>query len=176
MIVAGYNNFVSRILYWWRCNKHLCLFYCSIYSVLWHCWLGWTVSGTTQVSQYQKGKTRKVKPIWIYCSKRVSGSGISWAICKFAPRLRQITTTESHHSVFYRPDALPSCYMSQTADGLIAAFYARYMLVWTPKKGNPCRLWQQIFYMLYMLLLPNSALGSTNKHTDLLVAYHVGDE
>jgi len=30
--------------------------------------------------------TRKVKPIWIYWSKRVSGSGISWAICKSAPR------------------------------------------------------------------------------------------
>jgi len=30
----------------------------------------WTLSGTTRVSRYQKGKTRKVKPIWIYCSKR----------------------------------------------------------------------------------------------------------
>jgi len=30
----------------------------------------WTVSGTTRVSGYQKGKTRKVKPIWIYWSKR----------------------------------------------------------------------------------------------------------
>jgi len=28
------------------------------------------LSGTTQVSRYQKGKTRKVKPIWIYWSKR----------------------------------------------------------------------------------------------------------
>ena len=26
----------------------------------------WTLSGTTQVSWYQKSKTRKVKPIWIY--------------------------------------------------------------------------------------------------------------
>jgi len=30
----------------------------------------WTVSGTTRVSRYQKGKTRKVKPIGIYWSKR----------------------------------------------------------------------------------------------------------
>jgi len=36
----------------------------------------------------------------------VSGSGISWAICKSAPRSRQITMPASHHSVFYRPDAL----------------------------------------------------------------------
>jgi len=38
----------------------------------------------------------------------VSGSGISWAICKFAPRSRQITLPGPHHSVFYRPDALPA--------------------------------------------------------------------
>ena len=30
----------------------------------------WILSGATQVSQYQKDKTRKVKPIWIYWSKR----------------------------------------------------------------------------------------------------------
>ena len=31
----------------------------------------WILSGTTRVSRYQKGKTRKVNiPIWIYCSKR----------------------------------------------------------------------------------------------------------
>jgi len=28
--------------------------------------LFWILSGTTRVSQHQKGKTRKVKPIWIY--------------------------------------------------------------------------------------------------------------
>jgi len=38
----------------------------------------------------------------------VSGSGISWAICKSAPRSRQITTPESHHSVFYRSDTFPA--------------------------------------------------------------------
>ena len=38
----------------------------------------------------------------------MSGSGISWAICKSAPRSRQITTPVLHHSVFYRPDALPA--------------------------------------------------------------------
>jgi len=38
----------------------------------------------------------------------VSSSGISWVICKSAPRPRQITTPASHHSVFYRPDALPA--------------------------------------------------------------------
>ena len=44
--------------------------------------------------------TRKVKPIWISKQETVSGSGISWAICKSAPRSRQITTPAPHHSVF----------------------------------------------------------------------------
>ena len=53
--------------------------------------------------------TRKVKPIWILLKQEtVSGSGISWVICKSAPRSRQITTPAPHHSVFYRPDALPA--------------------------------------------------------------------
>jgi len=53
--------------------------------------------------------TRKVKPIWILLKQEtVSDSGISWAICKSAPRSRQITTPAPHHSVFYRPDALPA--------------------------------------------------------------------
>ena len=30
----------------------------------------WTLSGTTRVNRYQKGKTRKVKQIWIYWSKK----------------------------------------------------------------------------------------------------------
>ena len=52
--------------------------------------------------------TKKVKPIWILLKQEtVSGSGISWSICKSAPHSRQITTPAPHHSVFYRPDALP---------------------------------------------------------------------
>jgi len=52
--------------------------------------------------------TRKIKSIWIFLKQEtVSGSGISWAICKSAPCSRQITTPAPHHSVFYRPDALP---------------------------------------------------------------------
>ena len=53
--------------------------------------------------------TRKVKPIWISLKQEtVSGTGISMAICKSAPRSRQITTPAPHHSVFYRPDAHPA--------------------------------------------------------------------
>ena len=42
--------------------------------------------------------TRKVKPIWILLRQEtVSGSGISWAICKSAPRSRQTTMPATHH-------------------------------------------------------------------------------
>ena len=45
--------------------------------------------------------TRKVKPIWILLKQEtVSGNGISWAICKSAPRCRQITTP---HCVNFAP-------------------------------------------------------------------------
>ena len=53
--------------------------------------------------------TRKVKPIWILLKQEtVSGSGISWVVCKSAPRSRQIITPAPHHSVFYRLNALPA--------------------------------------------------------------------
>ena len=38
----------------------------------------------------------------------MSGSGINWATCKSASRSRQRTMPAPHHSVFYRPDALPA--------------------------------------------------------------------
>jgi len=50
--------------------------------------------------------TRTVRPVWILLKQEtLSGSGISWAICKSAPCSRQITTPAPHHSIFYRPDA-----------------------------------------------------------------------
>jgi len=52
--------------------------------------------------------TRKVKPSWILLKQEtVSGSRIRLAICKSAPRSRQITMPAPHCSIFYRPDALP---------------------------------------------------------------------
>ena len=53
--------------------------------------------------------TRKVKPIWIVLKQEtVSGSGISWAICKSGPRSRQITMPSTPPVSFYRPDDLPA--------------------------------------------------------------------
>ena len=72
------------------------------------------LSGTTQVSRYHKGK-----PIWILLKQEtVSGSGISWAICKSAPRSRQITTSTPHHSSFTgRMPFLPPNQQRQSTEG-----------------------------------------------------------
>jgi len=49
------------------------------------------------------------EPIWILLKQEtVSGSGISWAICKSAPCPRQKTMPAPHHSVSYRQDAFPA--------------------------------------------------------------------
>ena len=48
----------------------------------------------------------------------MSGSGIIWAICRSAPRSREITMPAPHHSVFYRPDALPAARPCQSIEAL----------------------------------------------------------
>ena len=70
---------------------------------------------TTHVSRYQK------VPIWILLKQEtVSGSGISWAICKSAPRSRQITTSAPHHSVSTgRMPFLPPNRQCQSTEGTI---------------------------------------------------------
>ena len=65
--------------------------------------------------------TRKVKPIWILLKQEtVSGSGISWAPCKSAPRSRQITTPAPHHSVFLQAGC-PSCHPTNSINALKAS-------------------------------------------------------
>ena len=64
--------------------------------------------------------TRKVKPIWILLEQEtVSGSGISWAVCKSAPRSRQITTPAPHRSVFLQAGC-PSCHPTNSVKALKA--------------------------------------------------------
>ena len=73
-----------------------------------------TFSRTTQVSQYQKGK-----PIWILLKQEtVSSNGVSWAICKSAPRSRQTTTPAPHQSFFTgRMPFLPPNQQRQSTEG-----------------------------------------------------------
>ena len=65
--------------------------------------------------------TRKLKPIWISLKQEtMSGSGISWAICKSVPRSRQITMPVPHHSVFFtgRMPFLPPNQQRQSTEGI----------------------------------------------------------
>jgi len=79
--------------------------------------------------------TRKVIPIWILLKQEtVSGSGISWATCKSAPRSRHITTPTPHHSGFYRSDALPAAQPTVSKHWRLKCHtFALYLL---------CLLWQ----------------------------------
>jgi len=63
--------------------------------------------------------TRKVKPISILLKQEtVSGSSISWTICKFASRSRQITMPVPHHSFFTgRMPFLPPNQQCQSTEG-----------------------------------------------------------
>jgi len=64
--------------------------------------------------------TRMVKPIWILLKQEtVSGSGISWAICKSASCSRQITTPVPNHSIFLQAGC-PSCHPTNSVKALKA--------------------------------------------------------
>ena len=70
---------------------------------------------------------QKVKPIWILLKQHtVSGSGISWAVCKSAPRSRQITMLAPHHSVFTdRLPFLPPNQQRQSTEGSPRGHFGR---------------------------------------------------
>jgi len=90
----------------WRKSPHrFCLHTHTHTTVL---LLFWNMSGTTRVSRYQKGKTRKDKTnLDLLEQEIVSGSVICRAICNVCTSF-QTTTPTSHHTVFYRPDVLPA--------------------------------------------------------------------
>jgi len=60
------------------------------------------------LNSYWEGKTN----LDILEQETASGSGISWAICKSAPRPRQITMPESHHWFYVSGTGPPG--LSQT--------------------------------------------------------------
>jgi len=79
------------------------------------------------VSRYQKGKS-----IWILLKQEtVSSSGISWAICKSAPRSRQTTTPASTTKVFFTGwmPFLPPNQQRQSNEGLSASQHASYHII-----------------------------------------------
>ena len=82
--------------------------------------------------------TKKVKPIWILMKQEtVSGSGISWAVCKSAPHSSQITTPAPHHSVFTgRMPFLPPNQQRQSTEALYQYATPKSLLRWKPVTEN----------------------------------------
>ena len=82
--------------------------------------------------------TRKVKPIGILPKQEtVSGSGISWDICKSAPRSRQIATPAPHHSVFTgRMLFLPPNQQRQSTEGKAQNENDHYNECFDPSAGS----------------------------------------
>jgi len=115
--------------------------------------------------------TRKVKPIWILLKQEiVCGSSISWAICKSAPSSRQITMPAPHHSVFYRPDALPATQPASKHWRL--CYHVKY-------KINSSVLYvilQKISHLSRRLTyaLPFSCMVGLDQESDFLFAQSVG--
>jgi len=67
--------------------------------------------------------TRKVKPIWILLKQEtVGGNGISWAVCKSAPRSRQITMPAPHPSDLFCTGC-PFCRPTNSVKALKAVHY-----------------------------------------------------
>jgi len=75
----------------------------------------WTLSGTTRVSWYQKGKTN----LDLLEQERVSGSGISWAIYESVPRTRQTTRIPT---LSFLQAGCPSCHPTNSVEALKALF------------------------------------------------------
>jgi len=92
------------------------------------------LSGTIQVSQYQKGKTS----LHLLEKDIVSGSGISLAICKYTPHPRHITMLASHHSDFLQAGC-PSCHPTNSIKELKAKRRNKYIssnIQWRQENGT----------------------------------------
>ena len=67
----------------------------------------------------------------------MSGSGISWAICKSAPRSRHVTTPALHHSVFLQAGC-PSCRPTNSVKALKASCLINWRIFML---CNTCNYW-----------------------------------
>ena len=80
--------------------------------------LVWNMSGSTRVSRYQKGKTRKVKTnLDLLEQEIVSVNGICWAVCKSAPHPRQPRQHPTTQFFTGRMPFLPPNQQRQSTEG-----------------------------------------------------------
>ena len=99
--------------------------------------------------------TRKVKPIWILLTQEtVSGSGISWVVCKSAPRSRQITMPAPHCSIFLQAGC-PSCCPTNSVKALKA------MITAVSIKNN--NIHHHHIYLLYQNWTQDTEIGMLTR-------------
>ena len=122
LVYAGWISGHSTVM---DCHSHKCLCWPRI-----HPFKGSFFPGLPRWAG-----TRKVKPIRILLKQEtVSGSGISWAVCKSAPHCRQITTPTLHHSVRFTAQMpfLPPNQQRQSTE---------ILKHWRPEHWADCRNW-----------------------------------
>jgi len=97
--------------------------------------LVYTHTRLTALFRDYPGKPVPERQVWILLKQvTVSGSGISWAICKSAPRFRQTTTPAPHRSVFTgRVPFLPPNQQRQSTEG---RFLYTYLLIYCLNQSN----------------------------------------
>ena len=118
--------------------------------------------------------TRKEKPIWILLKQEtVSGSGICWAICKFAPCSSQITMPVPYHSSFLQAGC-PSCRPTNSIKTLKTRIYIKlnrlvFLRAWQSSHttslqvlfGLPLRLGPSTSYSIHFFTQSSSSFRRT---------------
>jgi len=98
--------------------------------------------------------TRNAKPIWISLKQEtMSGSGNSWAICKSAPRCRQITVTmpAPHNSVFTGRMPFIYCRPTNSVKALRESFRKLPMRRYRNNRARDTHTWCMHLYTMQML-------------------------
>jgi len=108
---------------WWGRSKRKLSVTCLLYCLATLCSESGSTHTHTRLTALFLGLpkwagTRKTKPVWILLKQEtVSGSGISWAICKSALCSRQITMPAPQHSVFLQAGC-PSWHLTNSVIAL----------------------------------------------------------
>jgi len=130
--------------------------------------------------------TRKVKPICIlFKQETVSGSGISWAICKSAPHSRQITTPAPHHSSFLQAGC-PSCHPTNSIKALKAHatynIHSKFTMQQAGQTGNvrhlclyfgqKCQNWYRLIFHFTIMQTEGTVRHRHSKEASILWSHH----
>jgi len=107
----------------------------------------------------------------------VSGSGISWAICKSVPRSRQITMPAPHHSVFYRPISISVfCIFSFSVSGNVTVLPSTvtFMHISVCMQCVLCECCHtaNVFVLTYWTSVTVTAVFNFSRELEIMDVYH----